>query len=206
MKDSLLLAVVASFCASVSAAPQELNAISYYCAEQNSSYRHTITVGKTHIVHLHQGPTVQSEEIADIGHRQLLQHQFLRLGLRQASVEFLVNRDNIVDPMDGPIARVFFNVDRSELTKNSRYILDSLTALIDSHPPALLIEGHTDNIGDQDYNLTLGLNRAIAVKEYMQESGLHVSHIATRSRGESDPMDTNESAAGRKNNRRVEIY
>jgi len=67
------------------------------------------------------------------------------------------------------------------------------------------VNGHTDNVGSEALNMTLSNNRANAVKEYLISKGVDGSRLVTKGYGESMPIDTNATNAGRLNNRRVEI-
>lgn len=69
----------------------------------------------------------------------------------------------------------------------------------------LSIEGHTDSRGAAEYNLQLSQSRADAVKTYLVEKGIDASRITATGYGETQPVDTNETAEGRNNNRRVEL-
>jgi OOP family OmpA-OmpF porin len=67
------------------------------------------------------------------------------------------------------------------------------------------IVGHTDDVGDDDYNLNLSLQRAEAVRDYLVSEGVDASKIATVGMGESMPIASNSTPEGRAENRRVEI-
>jgi OOP family OmpA-OmpF porin len=67
------------------------------------------------------------------------------------------------------------------------------------------VEGHTDSIGSDAYNQRLSERRAKAVRDYMISQGIDASRITTRGFGESKPVADNKTAAGRAENRRVEI-
>ncbi|MBO6795262.1 MAG: OmpA family protein [Balneolaceae bacterium] len=69
----------------------------------------------------------------------------------------------------------------------------------------LSIEGHTDSRGAADYNLALSQNRADAVKAFLVDKGINTDRITATGFGETQPIDTNETAEGRNNNRRVEL-
>jgi outer membrane protein OmpA-like peptidoglycan-associated protein len=68
-----------------------------------------------------------------------------------------------------------------------------------------LIEGHTDSQGSDAYNLKLSDERAASVKNYLIEKGLPASRLSSEGFGETKPVANNATAAGRQQNRRVEI-
>jgi outer membrane protein OmpA-like peptidoglycan-associated protein len=69
----------------------------------------------------------------------------------------------------------------------------------------LKITGHTDNIGSDDANQKLSMRRAEAVKDYLVKRGVSADRISTDGKGESQPLDTNDSDLGRARNRRIEF-
>jgi len=73
--------------------------------------------------------------------------------------------------------------------------------------PALVVEvaGHTDDVGDENYNGSLSLARALTVRDYMVGLGVDPARITARGYGESEPVASNETADGRASNRRVEL-
>jgi len=68
------------------------------------------------------------------------------------------------------------------------------------------IEGHTDSVGGDEFNLDLGLRRAEAVKKVLVDNGVSFARISTSSMGKRQPVSDNRSARGRYLNRRVEIH
>lgn len=69
----------------------------------------------------------------------------------------------------------------------------------------VLIIGHTDDKGGDDFNLRLGLQRAEALQRILLQDGIDASRVRVETRGETQPVDTNDTEAGRQNNRRAEI-
>ncbi len=68
-----------------------------------------------------------------------------------------------------------------------------------------MIEGYTDSVGGNDYNLGLSQRRADSVKAYLTGQGIASMRLTSSGKGESDPIASNDSAAGRQQNRRVEV-
>jgi OOP family OmpA-OmpF porin len=92
----------------------------------------------------------------------------------------------------------------TDLTANSYPSLIELADSLKTNPDLnLLIEGHTDNIGNSAYNLKLSEERAEAVKKVLVSHGISESRIQVKGFGDTRPIATNESAKGRAENRRV---
>ena len=68
-----------------------------------------------------------------------------------------------------------------------------------------LIEGHTDSRGSDSYNLKLSNERAASVRDYLTTIGMDGARLTSKGFGEERPIATNNTAAGRQQNRRVEI-
>ena len=102
---------------------------------------------------------------------------------------------------------VRFGFNQSELTDNARTILENLLTQLKSENKNVFIEvqGHTDALGTEDYNMKLGQERADAVRRYLSENGIPLHRISTISYGESRPISDNKSKTGRSSNRRVVI-
>lgn len=84
--------------------------------------------------------------------------------------------------------------------------IDRIANVMMQYPDTLIrVEGHTDSTGSEQYNLELAARRANAVKDLIVRKGVIPSRIETVTFGESRPIATNETEAGRQMNRRVEI-
>ena len=69
----------------------------------------------------------------------------------------------------------------------------------------MVIEGHTDNVGEDAANLTLSEQRANAVKEFLIKEGCNPSQLNTKGFGKTKPVAPNDTDKGRAKNRRVEL-
>ncbi len=98
---------------------------------------------------------------------------------------------------------ILFAFDSFELTPAATEIIDQLTEVIDDIPTKVEIIGHTDDQGEEDYNMNLSQLRAMAVGNRMRENG--IINITEIGKGESEPIASNKTDEGRKKNRRVEI-
>ncbi len=94
------------------------------------------------------------------------------------------------------------DVVRAEAKTNLRELAASLTKYPDTE---LIILGHTDQLGSNAYNQELSERRAAAAASYLISEGVSGSRIGTRGLGETEPVSTNETEAGRQANRRVEL-
>lgn len=91
---------------------------------------------------------------------------------------------------------------RSETRANLREMATTLDEYEDTN---LLVEGHTDAKGSEDYNQKLSRQRAQSVADYLSNQGVSRSRLVTRGYGENQPVATNETESGRQKNRRVEV-
>lgn len=105
---------------------------------------------------------------------------------------------------------VNFAFDRSDLTDYAQSMLDDAATLInelgESYPTVRVkVDGHTDWVGTDGYNMGLGERRAAAVKQYLMRKGVAGDRIDTTSYGESKPVASNQTDEGRAQNRRTEL-
>jgi outer membrane protein OmpA-like peptidoglycan-associated protein len=101
---------------------------------------------------------------------------------------------------------VLFDSGKATLKPGAASTIDRLAMFLEKSPDrAVSIEGHTDSMGSEDYNLTLSENRANAVKAALMARGIAAERVVTVGKGEGEPVATNENSAGRQQNRRVEI-
>jgi outer membrane protein OmpA-like peptidoglycan-associated protein len=104
------------------------------------------------------------------------------------------------------VGDVLFDVGQASLKPGATTSLGRLAAFLREHPDRkVLIEGHTDSSGTPSYNLDLSLARADSVARALVGDGVDGDRISPRGFGESTPVASNDSAAGRLQNRRVEI-
>jgi len=102
---------------------------------------------------------------------------------------------------------VLFEFDRSDLTPAARTELTALMPqLMAADVVSIKVVGHTDSKGTDAYNQSLSERRAASVVAFVLSQGVPTSKLSSEGRGESEPVDTNDTDAGRAKNRRVEIH
>ncbi len=110
------------------------------------------------------------------------------------------------EALDLAFKSLLFESGKAVIKSSSFESLDKLaTVMIENDHLLLHLVGHTDNVGDDNDNMKLSESRAKAVRQYLMEHGVDGVRITTEWHGETKPVDTNETADGRKNNRRVEM-
>lgn len=102
---------------------------------------------------------------------------------------------------------VYFAFNDSTIESRSYALLDQVAAVLQTQVKkgTVVIAGHTDNVGGQDFNLALSQRRAEAVLEYLASKGVSRSRLAAKGYGPSKPIATNDTEEGRAKNRRVEF-
>jgi outer membrane protein OmpA-like peptidoglycan-associated protein len=104
------------------------------------------------------------------------------------------------------MADVLFETGKYALSQDAQLKLAKLTGIIQAHPGLnLTIEGHTDTTGTAEFNMNLSQQRADAVRQFLISQGLSPDTISAKGLGQDNPVAGNNTAAGRKLNRRVEI-
>lgn len=101
---------------------------------------------------------------------------------------------------------VLFSTGKAELRGGTPSNLAKLAGFLNKYPDrSVIIEGHTDSVGAEDYNLNLSERRAASVKSYLVGQGVASARVTSTGLGEGSPVAGNESATGRQQNRRVEV-
>ena len=104
------------------------------------------------------------------------------------------------------LSDIQFHTGEAKLTADAmRKLYPLVTLLKDNAKQDIIIEGYTDSSGAQDYNQELSEQRALAVRDFFVSTGVDSQRITARGHGEDDPVASNATAAGRQENRRVEI-
>ncbi|MBQ0787976.1 MAG: OmpA family protein [Oceanihabitans sp.] len=138
-----------------------------------------------------------------IGNKMDKQAQKIEEEIPGATVERI--DDGIVITFDEN-SGVFFATEKYNINTVSQDNLNKLAAVFKEYPDTnILVVGHTDSAGNEDYNMTLSKNRANAVTNYLTSQGLNYGRFTTNWFGESQPMHDNSTAEGRAKNRRVNV-
>ncbi|MGQ0649886.1 MAG: OmpA family protein [Gemmatimonadaceae bacterium] len=147
------------------------------------------------------GAVVGGAAGAIIGHQMDQQAKELKQNIPGARVERV--GEGIQVTFDSGI---LFAFDSDVVQGNARSNLETLASSLEKYPGSdLLIIGHTDNVGTDEYNKTLSERRANAAAAALVSDGVARSRTSTMGLGETEPVSTNDTDAGRQLNRRVEV-
>jgi outer membrane protein OmpA-like peptidoglycan-associated protein len=129
----------------------------------------------------------------------------LRADLLQQFNAILETRDTarglIVNMSD-----VLFDTAKHTLRPAAREKLAKIAGIVAGHPGLrLAVEGYTDSVGGDDYNQKLSEDRGMAVRDYLTQEGVAGTSVTSQGFGKSQPVASNDTAAGRQQNRRVEL-
>lgn len=103
-------------------------------------------------------------------------------------------------------AGVYFDTSKSNVKGTSATTLDKLAGIFKEYPKSvILIEGHTDSAGPEDYNMQLSQQRAESVTKYLIAQGIDSRRFTTKWYGEDQPKADNSTTEGKTKNRRVEL-
>lgn len=151
----------------------------------------------------------QARQAADLAEKQkedaIRQKEEMRARLLNQLNQVLETKDTarglIVSMPD-----VLFDTGQYALKPAARERLARVAGIVLAYPDLKLqIEGHTDNVGTEEYNQVLSEKRAAAVRDYLLQAGVSLSNVFARGLGMTDPIADNGTAAGRKLNRRVDM-
>ena len=101
---------------------------------------------------------------------------------------------------------ILFGFDSDDLNQDVKHQLDEFSETLKEYSETeLLVQGYTDSIGSENYNLELSQERAQSVRNYLGGLGIDYNRMKVEGLGESNPVATNDTPEGRDQNRRVEI-
>jgi outer membrane protein OmpA-like peptidoglycan-associated protein len=101
---------------------------------------------------------------------------------------------------------VLFDTAKFSLRPLAREKLAKVAGIVSGHPGLSLdVEGHTDSVGGDEYNQKLSEQRGESVRDYLVQQGMSASSVTTRGFGKTQPVASNDTTAGRQQNRRVEL-
>lgn len=101
---------------------------------------------------------------------------------------------------------IYFETSKAIIKQQSYPMLDEIVDILNQYPDySIRLSGHTDNVGNDAYNLQLSQNRVDAVKAYLEDKGIPDGRLQATGYGKSRPIATNNTVMGRALNRRVEI-
>jgi outer membrane protein OmpA-like peptidoglycan-associated protein len=127
--------------------------------------------------------------------QQLLTQLNLILETRDTARGLIVNMSDVL-----------FDTGRYTLRPGAREKLAKISGIVLAHPGLkLAVEGHTDSVGGDEYNMKLSEQRAGAVRDYLVQQGLSQDSVTAQGFGKTMPVADNSTAAGRQQNRRVEL-
>ncbi len=149
------------------------------------------------------GAAVGTAAGAGIGHYQDKQEAALRKQLQGSGVDVVRQGDNIMLDMPSGIT---FGFNSSDVNAQFYPVLDKVAATLNEYNQTTInVVGHTDSVGSDAVNQRLSEQRASSVAQYLQSRGVASQRLQTSGYGKTRPVDSNDTEAGRANNRRVEI-
>lgn len=147
------------------------------------------------------GSAIGGSAGAVIGRYMDKQAEEIRRDMKGAKVERV--GEGILITFDSGL---LFDVNSSSLKSATRQNLRELANTLNKYDDTeILIQGHTDSTGAEDYNMKLSNERASSVRTQLLTSGVASQRIATMGLGETEPVASNGSVSGRQQNRRVEV-
>jgi outer membrane protein OmpA-like peptidoglycan-associated protein len=130
----------------------------------------------------------------------------------QLRAQLLLQFNAILDTRDTArglivnMSDVLFDTAKFSLRPAAREKLARVAGILEGHPGLRMqVEGYTDSVGTDDYNQTLSENRATSVRDYLTGAGIPSESVTAKGFGKTEPVASNDTAAGRQQNRRVEL-
>ena len=147
----------------------------------------------------------QTQQAQQQAQQAIQEKEQMRARLREQLNQVLQTRDTarglIVSMPD-----VLFDFNKYTLKSEARERLAKISGIVEAYPGLKLqVEGHTDSIGSDEYNVQLSEKRADSVRAYLISNGVRPDSVSAQGFGKADPVADNSTASGRKLNRRVDM-
>lgn len=172
--------------------------------------QHLVSIGITYRFPTPKEPVEPTEPDIQISHISQIDPQDLETELEVPEMVAVKQEVVLTQEQEEIVKKAFddiaFDTNEAVIRSVSFPSLTELAGLLEAQPGwSLRIEGHTDDIGEADFNLNLSKERAEAVREYLIDKGIESDRFEVNWFGETQPIATNRTAAGRQQNRRVEL-
>jgi outer membrane protein OmpA-like peptidoglycan-associated protein len=142
-----------------------------------------------------QASALQAQQERDQMRQRLLTQLNQVLQTRDSARGLIVNMSDVL-----------FDTGKATLRPGARERLAKVAGIVLAYPDLHLeIDGHTDNVGSDAYNMRLSEARADAVRDYLSKQGVQMNNLVAKGFGKTEPIASNTNAAGRQQNRRVEL-
>jgi outer membrane protein OmpA-like peptidoglycan-associated protein len=164
----------------------------------DGSYTISLPVGKVYGYYVEREGYFPQAEYIDLSKEK--KNQSISHDIQAVSFEEMKH-----DSLPVRLNNLFFDTNKSTLLPYSLPELRRIAKILTKLQMPVEISGHTDSVGDDDANLALSLRRAEAVKDFLIKQGCAEALFTVKGYGETKPIATNETAAGKASNRRVEL-
>jgi len=170
-------------------------------SDDNGNYNLWLPAGKDYIVNIQSDNYPSKNENLELSNT---------LQFANTTKNFYLEKDkSIIEQSDytDKITIVYFDFDKDNPKQTSIEELKNAVDLVKKEDVTTInIEGHTDSIGSDEYNMGLSIRRAISVYKFFKQMGIQEAKMKYQGFGETKPVDTNATEEGRAKNRRVEIF
>lgn len=176
--------------------------------DQDGEFLICLPMGKNYALNISKKKYLFHSENFSLEKTQSLNNPFLlKIGL-QPIKDKAVTATTEAETTSPPVVlrNVLFETGSAELKPESLFELNQLLQLLEKNSTLKIqINGHTDNVGSVENNLTLSTNRAKAVKDFLIKNGIAANRLSHKGYGETKSIDSNDTEWGRQNNRRTEF-
>lgn len=180
--------------------------IQFYCKNDAGEIRQTVSISSVKGIASHRQGFLQIEQNSNSKplRSSLLNDNMLDIVDADCDSEIAKKVSYIDD--NGMVARVHFDFDSFTLSPLADKTLSDASEHLAANNHTLLVDGHTDSTGTEQYNQGLGLDRAINASEKLFAHGVNRDNVTIQSFGELNPIVSNDTRENRAKNRRAEIY
>ncbi len=127
------------------------------------------------------------------------------IAYESASFNYFIDNSGLKQVGNKVLIYFPYNSSQKKNTQKIEAYLDDVAKRVKKSGKTVVLTGHTDSVGNDDYNYKLALKRANKIRNYLLAKGVPANKVKAMSKGEKEPIATNETPEGRDKNRRVEL-
>ena len=125
--------------------------------------------------------------------------------LHELKYKWVIRNEDVIEHFDRTLVFYKYDSDQEITNNNVLKFFEQLSTFLEDTSRKVVLIGHTSDEGEEDYNQELGLKRATEFKDHLISLGVRPEQVSVQSKGETQPIASNETEEGRAKNRRVEI-
>lgn len=177
----------------------------YYCDTGVVEFEHAMDIGAVTGIGTHRQGYLAVEARPEGNHVQQALLDRAMQNRHLGDCDSFITSPSMTSDSSSVVMRVNFAFDSDEITPMAQRALEQFSSELTDAEQKMIVEGHTDAIGTEEYNQGLGFRRADQTAKVLKQEGVPSQNLTIKSLGETDPVASNNDSEGRALNRRADV-